>query len=48
VSGKAVTALILGIGGLTFFPFVLSVFALVLGIAVSGGHQHGASQIPPG
>jgi hypothetical protein len=30
-SGKAVASLVLGIGGLSFCPFVLSVFALVLG-----------------
>jgi hypothetical protein len=53
-SGKAVAALILGIGGLTFCPLILSVFALVLGyqaraeIDRSGGAVGGRGQATAG
>ncbi len=53
-SGKAIAALILGIGGLSFCPLVLSVFALVLGyqaraeIDRSGGGLGGRGQATAG
>jgi hypothetical protein len=53
-SGKAVAALVLGIGGLTFCPVILSVFALVLGyqaraeIDRSGGRLIGRGQATTG
>jgi hypothetical protein len=53
-SGKAIAALILGIGGLTFFPFILSVLALVLGyqaraeIDRAGGAATGRGQATAG
>jgi Domain of unknown function (DUF4190) len=53
-SGKAVAALILGVGGLTFCPFVCSVFALVLGyqaraeIDRAGGARTGRGQATAG
>ena len=53
-SGKAVAALILGIGGLSFCPVVLSVFAIVLGyqaraeIDRTGGRIAGRGQATAG
>jgi hypothetical protein len=52
--GKAVAALVLGVGGLTFCPVVLSVFALVLGyqaraeIDRAGGRLAGRGQATAG